>query len=236
MLRIAAVADLHARESPPGAFRDLLNDICEKAHLCLLCGDLTDHGLPSEATALAAEFSGCRIPLVGVLGNHDYEAGQHEEIRRALAEAGVTILDGEACEVGGVGLAGVKGFGGGFDSHMLQPWGEDAVKRFVYEAVNEAMRLEGALAKLRTEQTVVLVHYAPIRQTVEGEPPELLPFLGSSRLAEAIDRFPVAAVVHGHAHYGAPEGRTARGVPVYNVSLPLMRRLHPEQPYRILEV
>src|SRR5262249_40894953 len=135
------------------------------------------------------------------------------------------------------GFAGAKGFGGGFGTHTLEPWGEPTIKHFVHEAVEEALQLESALARLRTPQRVVLLHYAPIRATVEGEPPEIFAFLGSSRLEEPINRYPVTAVFHGHAHRGSPEGKTRGGVPVYNVSLSLLQRLFPERPpARFLDV
>ena len=146
------------------------------------------------------------------------------------------MLDGDACELRGVGIAGTKGFVGGFGRGTLGPWGEPAIKAFVQEVLSEALKLESALSRLRTEQRVALLHYAPIRATVEGEPPEIFPFLGCSRLEEPLTRFPVHAVFHGHAHHGTVEGRTAAGVPVYNVALPLLRRVQPELPLRILDL
>src|SRR4029077_10118177 len=146
-------------------------------------------------------------PLVGVLGNHDYESGKANEVRQVLTEAGVKILDGDAYEILGVGIAGGKGFGGGFGRGTLGPWGEESVKRFVREAVDEALKLESALARLRMPQRIALLHYAPIEATVEGEPREIYAFLGCGRLADPLTRHPVAAVFHGHAHRGSPEGR-----------------------------
>ena len=160
---------------------------------------------------------------MGVLGNHDYESGAVGEVRKILTEAGIRLLDGETVEVQGIGFAGVKGFAGGFGRGVLGPWGEDAVKRFVHEAVEEALKLESALARLRTPTRIALLHYAPIADTVEGEPREIFPYLGCSRLEEPLSRYPVTAVFHGHAHHGQPEGRTSSGSPVYNVSLPLAR-------------
>jgi Icc-related predicted phosphoesterase len=178
-----------------------------------------------------------KLPVIAVLGNHDYEGGQAPEIRRILNEAGVTVLDGEATEVHGVGFAGVKGFAGGFGRGALGPWGEQAIKSFVQEAVDESLKLESALARLRTPHRIAILHYAPIRATVEGEPPEIFPYLGSSRLEEPINRYRVNAVFHGHAHRGAPEGRTATGVPVFNVAMPLLARLNPTRsPYVIWEL
>jgi Icc-related predicted phosphoesterase len=178
-----------------------------------------------------------KIPVIAVLGNHDYESGKQNEIRQILVDVGVTVLDGEAAEVQGVGFAGVKGFAGGFGRGALGPWGEQAIKVFVQEAVDEALKLEAALARLRTQTRIAVLHYAPIRATVEGEPVEIFPYLGSSRLEEPINRYRVTAVFHGHAHRGAPEGRTATGVPVYNVAMPLLARMNPDRPpYLIVEV
>ena len=235
-VRVAAVGDLHAREASTGAHRDLLAQICAAADVLVLCGDLTEHGLPREAEVLAEDLLTCKMPTLAVLGNHDYESGHPAEVVRVLTHAGVTVLDGESCEVRGVGFAGVKGFCGGFGRYVVQPWGEAIIKHFVRETIDEALRLEGALAKLETDRIVAVLHYAPIRDTVEGEPPEIITYLGSSRLAEPIDRFGVGAVFHGHAHHGALEGRTARGIPVYNASLPLLRRMRPAQPFALVEL
>ena len=134
-----------------------------------------------------------------------------------LTRGGITVLDGTAIEIHGIGFAGVKGFCGGFGRKMLEPWGEPIIKAYVREAVDETLKLETALAKLRTPRRVAVLHYAPIEATVEGEPKEIYPFLGSSRLED-------------HAHRGAPEGKTRAGVPVHNVAMPLLRRHQPEQP------
>jgi Icc-related predicted phosphoesterase len=168
------------------------------------------------------------VPVIAVLGNHDFESGKQDEVRQILSEAGVHVLDGEACEVEGIGFAGVRGFCGGFGKFALGPWGEEIIKRFVHEAVDEALKLESALARLRTRHRIALLHYSPIEETVEGEPVEIFAFLGSSRLAEPLARYRVDAVFHGHAHRGKPEGLTANGVPVYNVSLPVLQRIQPE--------
>jgi Icc-related predicted phosphoesterase len=174
---------------------------------------------------------------VAVFGNHDFESGHQDEVRAILTDAGMTILDGEATEVRGIGIAGVKGFAGGFGKRALGPWGEPVIKQFVHEAVNEALKLEASLARLRTSKQIVLLHYSPVQDTVEGEPPEIYAFVGSSRLEEPISRFPVSMVFHGHAHRGRPEGRTKDQVPVYNVSMPLLTRHFPGQPQvRIVEI
>ena len=237
-VRIAALGDIHVSKTSQGAFQPIFSQINTTADVLVLCGDFTDYGLPEEARILARELTtAVKIPVIAVLGNHDYESGQQDEIRRILTDSGVTVLDGEATEVYGVGFAGVKGFAGGFGRGALGPWGEAAIKRFVQEAVEEALKLEAALARLRTHRRVALLHYAPIRGTVEGEPPEILPYLGSSRLEEPINRYRVSAVFHGHAHRGSPEGRTATGVPVYNVAMPLLSRIYPERPpYLIVEL
>ena len=232
IVRIAAVGDLHySKTSAQGTLQPLLQQITEAADILVLCGDLTDYGLADEARALAREFtSTLKIPCVSVLGNHDCESGQEEDIKSILKDAGIVILDGDTTEVHGIGFAGVKGFAGGFGRGALGSWGEPAIKAFVQEAVNEAIKLESALARLRTDRRVVLLHYSPIVATVEGEPREIFPYLGCSRLEEPLSRYPVDVVFHGHAHRGQAEGRTLAGVPVFNVSLPLQRRLHPRGP------
>lgn len=236
-VRIAAVGDLHFGRTGHGPpLRNLFADIVGRADVLALCGDLTDSGEPDEARALTRTLSGATIPTVAVLGNHDWESGKSEEVTRILSEAGVHVLDGTTCEVLGVGFAGVKGFAGGFGRGALGPWGEAIIKQFVQEALNEALRLETALARLRSERRVVLLHYSPIEGTVTGEPREIYPYLGSSRLEEPLSRYPVDAVFHGHAHHGTGEGRTKNNVPVYNVSMFLLQRTVPDAPpYRIVE-
>jgi len=225
-MRVAAVADLHCSRTSAGTYRPLFEAARQAADVLVLPGDLTDFGLPEEAQLLVAELQAATdgLPVIAVLGNHDYESGKEGEIHKILAGAGVIVLDGDSCEVRGVGFAGVKGFAGGFGRGALGAWGEPAIKMFVQEAVNEAIKLESALARLRTDRRVVVMHYSPIVATVEGEPREIFPYLGSSRLEEPLSRYPVDVVFHGHAHRGQPEGRTLAGVPVFNVSLPLMRR------------
>jgi Icc-related predicted phosphoesterase len=237
-VRVAAVGDLHCTDKGRGLFQPLFHRIAESADVLVLCGDLTDYGLAAEATVLAGELADAAgVPTVAVLGNHDVESNQQEEVRRILEGVGVIFLDGDAREVRGVGFAGAKGFGGGFGRGTLGAWGERAVKLFVQEAVDEAMKLESALARLRTPHRIAVLHYSPIRETVENEPPEIFPFLGCSRLEEPLNRFGVTAVVHGHAHNGSPEGKTTAGVPVFNVALPLMRKRFPAgPPFRIIEV
>lgn len=235
-IRLAAIGDLHVTEQSEQRYRDLFAEISEKADVLALCGDLTNFGKTGEAENLAEDLRACAIPCVGVLGNHDYECGQPEEVARILHQAGVTILDEQAVVIRGVGFAGVKGFVGGFGRGELGAFGEAAIKTFVEESLNEARKLENGLRTLRTERTVAVLHYAPIPETVEGEPDEIRPFLGSSRLADAIDRFDnVKAVVHGHAHRGRFEGKTRRGVPVYNCAQFVVAEKF-DRPYALFDI
>jgi Icc-related predicted phosphoesterase len=236
-VRVALIADLHCTKTSQGAFQPLFSSITEAADLLLIAGDLTDYGLPDEAQVLARELSTLRMPVVAVLGNHDVESSRQSEVAHVLKDAGVSVLDGDACEVLGVGIAGTKGFGGGFGKRALAPWGETVLKDFARESVEEALKLEKALGRLRTPRLIALMHYAPVQETVDGEPLEIYPFLGSSRLEDPINRFPVSLVVHGHAHQGRPQGTTSKGVPVYNVSMPLLTRTFPDRPpFRTFEL
>ncbi len=229
-LRIGAVGDTHYTVSSAGALQAYFQDVRRYADVLLLCGDLTDHGLPEEAKIFAADLAAVRLPMIAVLGNHDYEAGKADEVTAILRGAGVEVLDGEATMIGDVGFAGVKGFGGGFDRAMLQPWGEPGVKDYVRAAVDEALKLDSALAKIRSPHRIVLMHYGPVRGTAEGEPLEIFPFLGSSRLEEPCNRYQASLIVHGHVHRGTHEASTSTGIPVYNVSLPLLRQIYPNGP------
>lgn len=237
VVRIAAVGDLHTKKTSQGALQPLFREMTERADIALLCGDLTDFGTAEEAEILAHEISSAlRIPAIGVLGNHDFESGQQAEVVRIVAQAGVTMLDGDALELHGIGFAGVKGFIGGFGRRQLGFWGEKSIKDLIHETIDEALKLESALARLRTPQKIAVLHYAPIQATLEGEPPEIIPFCGSSRLEEPLDRYRVNAVFHGHAHHGSPAGRTHGGAPVFNVAMPLLKRVYPDQaPFRLFE-
>ena len=235
-LRIAATADIHYGKHSRGALHDAFAEVSRIADILLFCGDLTDYGLPEEAEELVADIrASLKIPMLAVLGNHDFESGQSELVCKVLDGAGVNVLDGEAIEIGGIGFAGVPGFGGGFGRRMLNAWGEPLIKQFVQESIDHAVRLEQALAKLQTDRKVAVLHYSPIRATLEGEDPEIFAFLGSSRLEEPINRFRVSAVFHGHAHNGILNGATATGVPVYNVSAPAALQKS-GKPYRIIEL
>lgn len=238
IVRVAALGDLHhGKNAVQGSLQPLFAQITDTADILILAGDLTDYGLPDEARALAREItSTLKIPCVAVLGNHDFESGQQAEVSTILRDAGVVVLDGDSTEIHGIGFAGVKGFCGGFGRRALGPWGEEIIKHFVREAVDEALKLESALARLRTERLITVLHYSPIQATVEGEPREIFPFLGCSRLEEPIGRFPVSAVFHGHAHHGQPEGLTTGHVPVFNVSASLMKELFPDRPFRVVDI
>jgi Icc-related predicted phosphoesterase len=237
-VRIAAVGDLHCTKDMAGALRPVFQTVKGRADVLILCGDLTDYGLPEEAHVLAKELAGLDVPILGVLGNHDYQSGHVDEVVKILGDEGhVRILDGDSTILHGLGFAGVKGFCGGFGRGTLGPWGEPAIKAFVKEALDEALKLESALARLRTERRVAILHYAPIRETVEGEPNEIFSFLGCSRLEEPLERWPVTVAFHGHAHRGSLEGKTRVGTPVYNVAMPLLRRqLDAELPIRFVEL
>ena len=235
-LRVAAIGDLHVQEDSVAPYRELFIEVSSHADVLLLCGDLTNFGKTTEAEILAEDIKSCTIPVLGVLGNHDYECGQPEEVARILHEAGMIVLDEQAHEIDGVGFAGVKGFLGGYGRGELAPFGEPIIKAFVDEAMKEARKLENQLRQLRTERSVAVLHYSPITGTIEGEPPAIFQYLGSQRLAEPIDRFEhVKAVVHGHAHHGTYEGRTPRGIPVYNVAQFVVKPLF-GRPYALIEV
>ena len=235
-MRVAAIGDLHVQESDTAPYRELVAEISNHADVLLLCGDLTNFGKTTEADILAEDIKSSTVPVLGVLGNHDYECGVPEEVARILTEAGMIVLDEQAHEIDGVGFAGVKGFMGGYGRGELAPFGEPIAKAFVDEAMNEARKLENALRTLRTDRSVAVLHYSPTVETLGGEPEAIFQYLGSQRLADAIDRFDhVKAVVHGHAHHGTYEGRTPRGTPVYNVAQFVLKPKF-GRPYALLEI
>ncbi|HEY7234991.1 MAG TPA: metallophosphoesterase [Gemmatimonadaceae bacterium] len=238
VVRIAAVSDIHYAKDSHGLMQPLFAQITESADVLILAGDLTDYGLAEEAKVLARDLTTTvKVPVVAVLGNHDFESGEEVEVAKIMADAGVKMLDGDTFETHGVGFAGIRGFCGGFGRGALGAWGEPIIKQFVHEAVNEALKLESALARLHTDHRIAIMHYAPIRETVEGESPEIFPFLGSSRLEEPLTRFDVTAVFHGHAHKGSPEGSTSKGIPVYNVAHQVLKSCYPDRPpFRLFEV
>ena len=237
--RIAAIADIHVKESDKGKWVNCFKEASRQADVMLICGDLTDTGDEAEAQILAEELKACTIPVVGVLGNHDYEKGRHKLIRQIVQNENVHILNGESIVIANIGFAGIKGFGGGFDNHMLSMFGEGAMKAFVQEAVDEALHLDRALARLDAEyaniKKIAVLHYSPIKATVVGEPEPIFPFLGCSRLAEPLTRRQVVAAFHGHAHVGTLEGEAAGGVKVFNVAKPILVKAGYSLPFYMFE-
>ncbi len=235
-MRIAATADLHCGVNDRDRIRERLGSVNGEADVLVLAGDLTNFGQPAELDVLISQLLRVRIPIISVLGNHDFESGQHQELLRMLREVGIKTLDGEPYVRDGVGFAGVKGFCGGFDRHELTAFGEPEIKAFVQAGVQESLHLERALSLLQTEKRVVVLHYAPICDTITGEPKEIAPFLGNSRLSDVCDRFEATVVFHGHAHHGKPVGKTRGGVPVYNVAQPVLLQEKPGQFYRVVDI
>lgn len=238
--KIAAMADIHTKITDHGVMRATFEQVSEEADVLIICGDLTDTGDEEEAAILGGQLDILKIPVIGVLGNHDFEKGRQKIIKQILSEHNMIILDGESVVVENVGFAGTKGFGGGFDQYMLSIFGEDMMKQYVHEVVNESLQLDRALTRLEQEYPelpkVVLLHYAPIKETIEGEPEQLFPFLGSSHLAEPLSRRQVSAAFHGHAHAGKLRGFTTTKIPVYNVALPVLKKENSNATYLIVEV
>jgi Icc-related predicted phosphoesterase len=235
-MRIAATADLHFSPQRQGVLHEQLGRVRDEADLLILAGDLTNFGQPSEMEPLLNALVRVRVPIVAVLGNHDYESGHEQDLMKMMSAEGVKVLDGSAYERDGVGFAGTKGFVGGFGRGVLTAFGEPEVKAFVRASIDEALKLERALAQLRTPKRVVVLHYSPIAATVQGEAPEIFPYLGTSRLAEVVDRHGADLVVHGHAHHGTPDGRTTGGIPVHNVAITLLQGQQPSCVYRVFDV
>lgn len=233
-VRVAGLADLHVTDMAHEPYRELFTELNDTADVLVLAGDLTDFGRVREAEILAEDLRRLKIPVVGVLGNHDHECGCEAEVSRILRQAGLNLLGEHAHVAADIGFAGVKGFGGGFGRAMLGAFGEGATKAFVQEAIDECSRLEIAMRGLRTEKRVVVLHYAPVVDTVVGEPEQIYAFLGSARLGETIDRFGADAVIHGHAHRGAHRGQTANGIPVFNCAAGIPKE--GGRPYAIIEI
>lgn len=235
MIRIAAVGDIHLGTESRGTLAPALVDLPDNADLLLLAGDLTHVGSPEEAEVVAEELAGVQVPVVAVLGNHDHQSDHPDEVVEILGQARVTVLEGSSTTVdtaeGPVGIAGTKGFGGGFPPAMASCFGEPEMKAFVRTGEALAHSLLGALKELDTRVRVALTHYSPSRETLEGERPEIHAFLGSIALAEAVDTGGATLAIHGHAHIGSPEGTTPGGTPVRNVALPLL-----EQAYAVFEI
>ena len=235
-MRIAAVADIHFAPPVWERVREKMEHVREEADVLVLAGDLTNYGKVAEMETLLNVLVRLRVPIVAVLGNHDFESDQQEQLMKMMAAEGIKILDGTGYERDGVGFAGTKGFVGGFGRGVLTAFGEREIKTFVQATIDEALKLERAMSQLRTEKRVVILHYAPIAATVQGEPPEIYPFLGTSRLAEVIDRHGADLVVHGHAHHGGGGGKTTGGIPVHNVALAVLQAENPPRAFKVFDV
>lgn len=235
-MRIAATADLHFTPARFSALHDQLNRVRNEADVFVVAGDLTNYGRPEEMEPLLNVLVRLRLPTVIVLGNHDYESGREADLMRMLSQEGIKVLDGSAYERDGVGFAGTKGFVGGFGRGVLTAFGEPEIKTFVRASIDEALKLERAMSQLRTKKRIILLHYSPVAATVEGEVPEIFPFLGTSRLAEVIDRHGADLVLHGHAHNGKPDGKTPAGIPVHNVAITLLQSQDPSAVYRVFDI
>ncbi|MEV6657475.1 metallophosphoesterase family protein [Nocardia fluminea] len=226
MMRIAAVGDVHLSEQCRGRVRPELADLAERADVLLLAGDLTRLGTMAEARTVASEFGDLAVPVVAVLGNHDYHSDRAEEITSLLGEHGITVLEGTGVTlpIGArtLGIAGTKGFGGGFAGKCASAFGEPQMREFARHTEELADKLHAALCDLHTDVTVALTHYSPVSDTLHGEPPEIYPFLGSYLLGEAIDACGVDLALHGHAHAGTERGTTPGGIRVRNVAQPVI--------------
>jgi uncharacterized protein len=235
-MRVAALADIHFTPQNYDLIREPLSHVREEADVLVLAGDLTNYGKPEEMESLLNGLVRLRIPIIAVLGNHDYESGHEQDLIRMMTAEGIKVLDGTGYERDGVGFAGTKGFLGGFGRGVLTSFGEPQIKVFVQAALNGTMKLERAMMQLRAEKRVVVLHYAPIVDTVRGEPEQIFPYLGSSRFSEVVDRHGAKLILHGHAHHGALDGQTTAGIPVHNVSLTLLMAQKPPKVYRLFEV
>ena len=235
-MRIAATADLHFSPQSYDRIREPLGQVRDEADVLVIAGDLTNYGKPEEMHSLLNALVRLRIPIIAVLGNHDYESSCEQELMKMMTSEGIKVLDGSSYERDGIGFAGAKGFIGGFGRGVLTAFGEKEIKAFVQASLDETLKLERALSMIRTEKIVIVTHYAPICETVIGEPQEIWPYLGSSRLSEVIDRHGAKMALHGHAHHGRPDGKTTGGVPVHNVALSLLLQHNGGKPYRVFDV
>ena len=229
-VRVAAVGDVHVDADVLGRYRPALSHLGGKADVLVLAGDLTRHGTTDEARCVATEFGGLDVPVVAVLGNHDYHSDQVDGVTKILEDAGIQVLEctGTVVDCAGVrlGIAGAKGFGGGFAGRCATEFGEPETKAFIRHTRQICDGLGSALRGLDCDVLVALTHYSPTPETLLGEPPEIFPFLGSYLLGEAIDSAPTALAVHGHAHAGSERGTTPGGVKVRNVAHPVIKQAY----------
>src|SRR5258708_1544488 len=235
-MRIAATADIHFSPESFDRIRDSLSHARDEADVLVIAGDLTNYGKPEEMHSVLNVLARLRLTTVAVLGNHDYESGQEHELMRMMTAEGIIVLDGNSYERDGVGFAGAKGFIGGFGRSVLTAFGEKEIKALVQTSIDETMKLEQALSSLHTRKIVAITHYSPVVDTLEGELPEIWPYLGTSRLAEVIDRYGAVLALHGHAHRGSTDGKTPAGIPVHNVALTLLLNQSLPRPYRLFDV
>jgi Icc-related predicted phosphoesterase len=230
MIRIAAVGDVHVDKDVVGRYRPALEELPGRADALLVAGDLTRHGTVEEARCFAKEFGGLQVPIVVVLGNHDHQSDQQDAVAQVLTDSGITVLECSTTvlELHGhrLGIAGAKGFGGGFAGACASNFGEREMKMFVGHTEEIAGRLGEALRSVECDALVALTHYAPVPETLVGEPLEIYPFLGCYQLGQAIDSAPTALALHGHAHIGSERGRTPGGVPVRNVAHPVIKQAY----------
>ena len=235
-MRLAAVADIHLTAA--NHERDVrqflpVNDL---ADVLVIAGDFTNHGMPEEMRAVLGVLENIRIPIIAVLGNHDHESGHQDELAGMLRVAGVHLLDGQCHDIDGIGFAGTKGFCGGFAPYELMPFGEQGIKTFVEVAEREAIKLDYGLAQTHAEKKVAITHYAPIKETIVGEPEPIFPFLGSSRLERALVAHRPVLALHGHAHKGTFSAESKSGVRVCNVALPILRQHGEAHPFAIFDL
>lgn len=232
-MKLAAVADIHLKADQHEENVHHFSMLNELADALVIAGDFTNHGTPEEMRACLSVLEHVHVPIIAVLGNHDHESGHQDELAGMLRLEGVHLLDGHCFEVDGVGFAGTKGFAGGFSPYELMPFGEGGIKNFVEIAEREAIKLDYGLAQLNTPIKVAVTHYAPIKETVVGEPEPIFPFLGSSRLQRALDRHKPALALHGHAHHGTFSAESKGGVRVCNVALNILRERGEEHPFTV---
>ena len=228
MIRVGAIADVHFSKNSAGRLADHWQEMHNSVDVFVLAGDLTTHGDPEEAAVLARELQVVQVPIIAILGNHDYDSNKEAQIRRELESVGVMVLECESITlpINGktLGISGTIGFGGGFAGACASAFGEPEMKAFINHTKDLSAKLHAELEGLHSDYRIALVHYAPVKDTVVGERLEIYPFLGSYLLAEAIDSAGADLVIHGHAHHGTEKGVTSRGIPVRNVALPLLGR------------
>jgi len=235
-MKVAAVADIHLKAEDHEKNVHQFSMVNELADVLVIAGDFTNHGMPDEMRGCLSVLEHVHIPIIAVLGNHDHESGHQDELAGMLRLAGVHLLDGQCHEVDGVGFAGTKGFCGGFAPYELMPFGENGIKTFVEIAEREAIKLDYGLAQLNTPTKIAITHYAPISETVVGEPEPIFPFLGSSRLQRALDRHKPALALHGHAHKGTFCAESTTGTRIFNVALHILRQRGEEHPFTIFNL